>query len=76
MHVHSPIEDPVEWEVVFLILAVSNGDDLLKALDEDDQHEQRQGNGAQVDDEAKCSNHDEGEDASGPPLTPSAVHVA
>ena len=71
-----PVEHPVERQVIFPVLAVAYGDDLLEAFYEHGQNQQRQGYGAHVDDHAECADHDEGEDASRPPLTPSAIHAA
>lgn len=65
-----PVEHPIQGYVVFLVLVISNRYDLLEALDEEDQHEQGEGNGPQVDDETKPTDHDEGEDAPDPPFPP------
>lgn len=69
-----PVENSVKGQVVFLVFAVSNGDDFLEAFEEYSQHKETQGHRPQINDEGKGSYHDKGEDASDPPFPPSTVH--
>ena len=71
-----PVEHSIQGQVVLPVLLVTNGDNLLKALDQNEQYQQRQCHRPHVHNEAECSYHDESENASSPPLSPATVHLA
>lgn len=73
---HTPVQHTIQRQLVLLVLVVANGDDFLETLDQYSQDQQGQCYGAQVNDEPKPSYHDEGEDASSPPFSPTRVHLA